>query len=146
MQLIGGKPVYSATDLVGYLACERLTALDQAAMLRLLPNPRRYDAELDVLRKRGFDHEWRFRDHLVGEGKRVIEIPAAPWDESYAERLWDAARTTEQAMADGWDVIYQGTFFDGRWRGHPDFLLRIDDADRPSRFGPYHYEVADTKL
>ena len=49
-------------------------------------------------------------------------------------------------MAAGADVIYQATFFDGTWRGHADFLLRIDDPTRPSRFGPYHYEVADTKL
>ena len=44
------------------------------------------------------------------------------------------------------DVIYQATFFDGTWRGHADFLLRVESPDRPSRFGPYHYEVADTKL
>ena len=49
-------------------------------------------------------------------------------------------------MAGGADVIYQATFFDGTFRGHADFLLRVDDADRPSRWGPYHYEVADTKL
>ena len=49
-------------------------------------------------------------------------------------------------MASGADVIYQATFFDGTWRGHADFLLRVDDAGRPSVWGPYHYEVADTKL
>ena len=49
-------------------------------------------------------------------------------------------------MADGADVIYQATFFDGTFRGHADFLLRVDAPDRPSRWGPYHYEVADTKL
>src|SRR2546428_9313668 len=46
-------------------------------------------------------------------------------------------------MHEGVDVIYQGTFFDGRWRCHPDFLLRID---RPSKLGAYSYEVADAKL
>ena len=49
-------------------------------------------------------------------------------------------------MAGGADVIYQATFFNGTWRGHADFLLRVDDPAKPSRFGPYHYEVADTKL
>ena len=49
-------------------------------------------------------------------------------------------------MAAGTDVIYQATFFDGTFRGHADFLLRVDAPDRPSRWGPYHYEVADTKL
>ena len=49
-------------------------------------------------------------------------------------------------MASGADVIYQATFFDGRWFGYADFLLRVDDPARPSVWGPYHYEVADTKL
>ena len=41
--------------------------------------------------------------------------------------------------------IYQATFFDGRWRGHADFLLRVDRRE-PQRLGDWHYEVADTKL
>ena len=49
-------------------------------------------------------------------------------------------------MAAGHDVIYQATFFDGTFRGHADFLLRVDAPERPSRWGPYHYEIADTKL
>jgi uncharacterized protein len=49
-------------------------------------------------------------------------------------------------MASGPDVIYQATFFDGTFRGHADFLLRVASEDRPSVWGPYHYEVADTKL
>ena len=46
-------------------------------------------------------------------------------------------------MRAGRDVIFQATFFDGRWRGHADFLLRVD---RPSDLGDWSYEVADTKL
>jgi hypothetical protein len=34
MQTIDGKPVFSATDLVGYLACEHLTELERAALDR----------------------------------------------------------------------------------------------------------------
>jgi hypothetical protein len=30
MQLIDGTAVYAATDLVGFLACEHLTALERA--------------------------------------------------------------------------------------------------------------------
>ena len=41
-------------------------------------------------------------------------------------------------------MIFQATFFDGRWRGHPDFLVRRDD--RPSDLGDVRYDVADTKL
>ena len=46
-------------------------------------------------------------------------------------------------MRTGVDVIYQGTFSDGRWLGHADFLRRIPV---PSDLGAYSYEVEDTKL
>ena len=49
-------------------------------------------------------------------------------------------------MAAGTDVIYQATFFDGRWLGYADFLLKVEDPANPSVWGPWHYEVADTKL
>ena len=51
---------------------------------------------------------------------------------------------TLAAMRRGDDVIFQATFFDGRWRGHADFLVRRDD--RPSDLGSWSYDVADTKL
>ena len=38
---------------------------------------------------------------------------------------------TLDAMRDGADVIFQATFFDGRWRGHADFLFK-----RPERPSP----------
>ena len=56
------------------------------------------------------------------------------------------AAETIEAMAEGVDVVFQATFFDGRWLGYADFLLRVESPDRPSVWGPYHYEVADTKL
>ena len=46
-------------------------------------------------------------------------------------------------MRAGSEVIYQATFFKDGLRGHADFLLRVD---RPSEFGAFSYEVADTKL
>ncbi|MDP9483761.1 MAG: TM0106 family RecB-like putative nuclease, partial [Chloroflexota bacterium] len=46
-------------------------------------------------------------------------------------------------MRAGRDVIYQATFFDGHWRGHADFLLRVET---PSDLGAWSYEIADTKL
>ncbi len=58
--------------------------------------------------------------------------------------LADAARRTTEAMQAGAEVIYQGTFFDGRFRGHSDFLERVDG--RRSDFGDWAYEVSDTKL
>src|SRR5829696_8822632 len=106
----------------------------------------RDDPELDVIRKRGFQHEARYLADLEAAGRSVVRIEL---DGSIADRgdqLRDAARATIDAMVDAADVIYQATFFDGTWRGHADFLLRVDGTERPSRWGPWHYEVADTKL
>jgi predicted RecB family nuclease len=145
MQTIDGKPVFSATDLVGYLACEHLTELERAALDRLVERPTRVDPELDVIRKRGFQHEARYLADLRAEGKTVVTVdPDAYPDETPGDRLRIAARATVAAMESGADVIYQATFFNGRWRGHADFLLKLET--RPSRFGPFHYEIADTKL
>src|SRR5687768_18456114 len=145
MQLIDGKPVFSATDLVGYLACEHLTALEQAAMARLHPRPNRDDRELDIIRRRGFQHEARYLEELRAEGRTVVAIERHD-EEERGERIARQASETIDAMASGADVIFQATFFDGRWLGYADFLLRLDAPDRPSVWGPYHYEVADTKL
>src|SRR4051795_3255983 len=146
MQLIDGKPVYAATDLVGYLACEHLTQLERAVLAGLTPRPERNDAELDIIRRRGFEHERRYLEDLRAAGKTVVEIALDGSIEDRGDQLRAAAAATEAAMAGGPDVIYQATFFDGTWRGHADFLLRVHSVERPSRWGPWHYEVADTKL
>ncbi len=146
VQLIDGQPVYSATDLVGYLECEHLTALERAALAGLVDRPHLNDPELDVLRRRGVQHERRYLAELSAQGRSVVEIALDGSIEDRGEQLRAAAAETERAMAAGADVVYQATFFDGVWRGHADFLLRVESPDRPSRWGPYHYEVADTKL
>jgi predicted RecB family nuclease len=146
VQSIDGRPVYAATDLVAYLACAHLTGLERAAMAGLVRRPMRDDPELDIIRARGFEHERRYRDGLAGQGRSVVEIALDGSIADDGDRLRAAAEATTAAMAGGADVIYQATFFDGTWRGHADFLLRVDDHDRPSIWGPYHYEVADTKL
>ena len=53
------------------------------------------------------------------------------------DELRAAEDETLAAMRRGDDVIFQATFFDGRWRGHADFLLRRDD--RP--VGPRRLEL-----
>ncbi len=146
MQLIDGRPVFAATDLVAYLACEHLTQLERAALAGLVKRPMRDDPELDIIRKRGFQHEERYLADLEADGRTTVKIDLDGSIEDQGDRLRAAAAETIAAMAAGADVIYQATFFDGTWRGHADFLLRVDDAERPSVWGPYHYEVADTKL
>jgi predicted RecB family nuclease len=146
MDRIDGTPVYSATDLVAYLACEHLIQLERAALAGLVERPIRDDPELDVIRRRGFQHEARYKADIEAAGRTVVTISTDGYESDRGEVLRRAAAETVDAMAAGADVIYQATFFDGTFRGHADFLLRVEAPDRPSRWGPYHYEVADTKL
>jgi predicted RecB family nuclease len=146
VQTIDGRPVYAATDLVAYLACEHLTELERASLAGLVKRPMRDDPELDIIRRRGFEHEKRYLADLEATGRQAVTITPDGSIEDQGERLRAAATATVEAMAAGTDVIYQATFFDGTWRGHADFLLRVDDPARPSIWGQWHYEVSDTKL
>src|SRR5438132_2837020 len=140
MQFIEGRLIVSPTDLTGFLECEHLTQQELAAARGEVVRPQREDPELLVLTRRGLEHEARHLDGLRTDGRRIVEFP---FPDGTLASLTQAHAQTVAAMRDGTDVIYQGTFFDGRWRCHPDFLLRVD---RPSALGSYSYEVADAKL
>jgi predicted RecB family nuclease len=143
VQRIDGRPVYSASDLVGFLACHHRLALERAAFDGLVERPVRNDPEIDLIAKRGMAHEKRYRDELIVSGRSVVDIQP---DGSIADRgdeIRAAAAATIAALQAGVDVVYQATFFDGGWVGYADFLLRVE---RPSELGPWSYEVADTKL
>ena len=137
-----GTLVVSATDLVGFLECDHLITLEELRARGQIEKPFRDDPELELIRKRGYDHEQLYIGQLEAQGRTVVEMrlrePRTPAD------LRAAEAETLAAMRAGSDVIFQGTFFDGRWRGHPDFLVRRDD--RPSDLGTWSYDVADTKL
>jgi predicted RecB family nuclease len=145
MQDLDGTTVYSATDLVGFLACEHLTTLDRVALTGAISAEDRVDEELEVLRERGEEHERRYLAYLELQGHTVVEgrHPHAEGEPNDRARLEADTELTRDLMRQGVDVIYQAALFDGTWRGYADFLLRTDG---PSRLGPYHYEVADTKL
>jgi predicted RecB family nuclease len=131
----------SPTDLTKYLACRHLTHLDLAVARGELARPEQgRDEMLELLFAKGMEHEERYLQRLRADGRVIVEFPHPGSD---AASLRAAEQATEAAMRAGADVIYQATFFDGRWRGHADFLLRRDD--RPGRWA-WSYDVADTKL
>ena len=136
-----GSVIVSATDLVGFLACDHLATLELQALHGELDKPIRTDPELELIRRRGFEHERAYLERLRAEGRNVHEI--ATRDLRTPDDLRAAEAETLAAMRGGADVIFQATFFDGRWRGHADFLLR---AERPSELGAWSYDIADTKL
>jgi predicted RecB family nuclease len=140
MQFLEGGLVLSASDLTGFAACEHLTQLELSAARGERKRPTRDDPMLDVLSRRGGEHETNHVARLRAAGSQVVEITG---DARTRSDLHAAEATTVEAMRTGADVIYQATFFDGRWRGHADFLLRVAE---PSELGPWSYEVADTKL
>ena len=142
MQRLDGRLIVSAHDLVGFLGCEHVTVLDLEVAEEKREKPEyTEDPQLKLLQKRGFEHEARCLERLEAEGRTVREIQKAGFTLDTLER---AERETLAAMREGVAVVYQGTLLgDGRWRGHPDFLVRVE---RPSALGPWSYEPADAKL
>jgi predicted RecB family nuclease len=138
-----GRPVYTATDLCDYLACGHLVALKRrVAAGESIPSDR--SALSEVLANLGAGHEQRHLDALRARGLRVKAFE----DErdrfaSSADELLALEADTVSAMSEGYDVIYQPTFFDGRWMGRADFLLRVET---PSARWSWSYEAADAKL
>jgi hypothetical protein len=57
MHLADGVLVLSASDLIGFLECGHLTGLDVATARGELEAPQLEDPELEVLRRRGGQHE-----------------------------------------------------------------------------------------
>ena len=147
MQLLDGELVLSASDLTGFAACGHLTQLELGAAHGEYERAKRDDPMLDVLSRRGGEHELKHLARYQADGLTVAVIDAIPFDaEDHVTRANLAAAEAETlaAMRRGDDVIYQATFFDGRWRGHADFLLKVDTPS--PELGAWSYEVADTKL
>lgn len=137
MQLKNDKLLLSASDLSAHLGCAHLTELERLVAAKKLDRVVWQDPMLEVLQKRGFEHEAAYLDHLRStEGRTVVELDRG-------ESELDAIERTKVAMADGPDVITQATLSDGRWRGRADVLRRVE---RPSNLGAWSYEVVDTKL
>ncbi len=141
--LASGSPVYTATDLCDYLACGHLVALKRRIATGEPITPDR-SALSEVLAQLGAGHEQRHLEALRARGLNVKAFE----DErdryaSTSRELRALEADTVEAMAEGFDVIYQPTFFDGRWMGRADFLLRVA---RPSARWPWSYEAADAKL
>lgn len=164
-QLSDGQLVLSATDLTNHLACPHLTQSRLGMVRGERPWAQKSSsAHAHLLRDRGDRHE---RDELarlereVGEPavdlsrKRPIGPDGKPLPVT-REWLEAGAAATEGAMRAGHRLIFQASFFDGRWQGLTDFLRRVDADDAPdestrhlieeSKFDGYAYEVLDTKL
>jgi predicted RecB family nuclease len=140
MQAIDDNLILSASDLNNYLACAHLTALDLARMRGEGVGEPDRGADAELLARKGDEHEEAYLAKLLADGREVVEIAM---DDGSPEALAMAVAETEVAMRGGAEIIYQGAFLRDGFRGHTDFLFRVD---RESDLGAFSYEVADTKL
>jgi predicted RecB family nuclease len=127
----------SPSDLSAHLACPHLTTLELAVLRGDLERPHVDDTHVDLIFRKGREHEAAYLARLVAEGRSIVRIPTYDdegFDEDEARRLTEAAIRSRVA-----DVVYQPYLVggDGRWRGFADFLERTPDGT---------YEPVDTKL
>ncbi|HKI86118.1 MAG TPA: TM0106 family RecB-like putative nuclease, partial [Thermoanaerobaculia bacterium] len=141
MQLTEERLLLSASDLVNFLACRHLTALEFGRAHGRVPDPPQRAADTaELIARKGDEFEQRHLEALRAEyGDALVEIETGPGYEKLAE----AAAHTREAMESGAPVVYQAAFVNGDWMGYVDFLERIE---APSELGGWSYEPADTKL
>src|SRR5271155_2988909 len=146
MECVDGRLIFSATDLINHLECPHLTRLDIEVALGLVELTETRSDTTELVARKGDQHEQAYLEQLIADGREVIEIKDDRSRDGAAPGLDGTrlgAQQTVDAMKAGVEVIYQGVLFDGvRWRGHSDFLRRVE---RPSALGSFSYEVADTK-
>ena len=125
----------SASDLSHFLACRHRTALDLAVAQGIRAVPSWVDPALVLLQERGLEHERRYVEQLREQGLGAIDLSV--------DSSEDAVARAADAMRAGVALIVQPALRNGRWFGRPDLLRRVET---PSAFGPWSYEVVDTKL
>ena len=136
MQKLGDETRFSASDLVNFLECEHLTALDLVDLDTPLQRTKDDDSA-KLIQAKGIAHEARFVATLKARHASFLDIAASGGGN--AQKI-DATR---HAMRQGVEIIYQAALRDGHFIGHADFLRKVA---RPSRLGAWSYEVLDTKL
>ncbi|MDP9483725.1 MAG: hypothetical protein M3P84_10945, partial [Chloroflexota bacterium] len=69
-----GTIVVSASDLVGFLACDHLATLELGRIAGLWDKPFREDPELELMQERGYAHEAAYLERLRADGRSIHEI------------------------------------------------------------------------
>jgi uncharacterized protein len=136
MRKLDGVYELTATDLVGYLNCHHLAALECGVADGALKKPYIHDPLLKVLWERGLIHEQSYVRHLAEAGLETTRIGGV-------EVTAAAVAETIAAMKKGLHVIVQGALSHRGWAGRADILHRIEV---PSALGSWSYQAIDTKL
>lgn len=121
----------AATDLSNHLSCQHLTQLNRRVALGEIKKPAWRDPSLDVLIKRGEEHEAAYVAYLKDKGLSSVYLKG------------QSVEATAVAMKSGVDLIVQAPLGLGNWLGYADILVRVP---RKSKLGDWSYEAHDTKL
>ena len=119
MRLDSGILSLAPSDLSRHLGCAHATTLALEAARGERPKPHAGSAYERMIQEKGDAHERAYLAELEARGLEIVTIERAG---SYA----DMAARTRAAMQAGAPVVYQATFELGRWRGHADFLERVE--------------------
>src|SRR5450759_3758694 len=139
MHLSSSTLQLAASDLGRFLSCRHCTALALEVAQGLRPKPPNIpDPCLDLLIERGMAHEKEYVEAISSAGDEVLDLG----DLAFRSPS-EAADRTLDAMRKGLPAIAQGFLRGEEWSGIPDVLRRVET---PSLFGPWSYEVYDTKL
>ena len=105
MQRHGNQLIYAPSDLGNFVACEHLTQLDLSAVLGQGTRPNFSNAYVDLIARKGEEHERNFLEALRADGNGITEVGLA------ANRDFSAAaQATAEAMRAGSKYIYQAFF------------------------------------
>ncbi|MCE2832382.1 MAG: nuclease, partial [Oxalobacteraceae bacterium] len=119
MQKIDDRLVFSASDLVHFMECQHLSALD---LLHLeVPMARAPDSEeAEIIQNRGHAHEKAYLQQAIEQAGSYIDI------NSVANTRDEKVAATIQAMKEGVPLIYQASFYQPPMIGYADFLRRVE--------------------
>ncbi len=132
MFLLDDVVIYSASDLTAAANCEWAVMRKLDAKLgRIEAVVEESDAMLARAGALGDEHELRYLEQLK------LTRDVAEFERPRARDYVAAAAATAEAFHVKRDVLFQATFFDGRFIGFADFIMLNDDGV---------YEVFDTKL
>ncbi len=132
-----GRLRLSPSDLSAHLACPHLTTLSLEVVHGTRERPHVDDTHVDLILRKGREHEAAYLERLEREGRSIVRIP------TYDDEGFDAdiarALTENAVRARARDVVYPPYLCsdDGRWHGFADFLEKTPAGT---------YEPVDTKL
>ena len=145
MQIINGDVIYSPSDITSWVKCQwgYVRKLDSKLGKGNIVPPET-DAMMLYSARNGLRHEnyvlTAFQQKYGPEKVFILNDEGIPADTPRLEKLKLMDQRTAHALKKRWPVVFQASFFDGKYTGFADFLewTQID--------GAWAYEVLDTKL